>query len=713
MANSLTHIAPFCIKKCLFTLEVAFATSAGVPTDPTTPDTEISSDGGATFADCTNEITTGGTNGAGYLTLTSAETDNNVLWIAAKSANCTTTLIPIYPRVLASVGTGTLSAGSAGGGTVGTLLAYDVTGCFIKTTGGTGGAAGALQVRKIVTYSTITGAFTVAPNWETTPDATTTYDVLLPEGVTLGMLRTLNPTTPGRTAVVDANGLIDATTVKIGPTGAASAQTARDIAADVVVIDGIVDTIKLNTDYPDDCVYLDPTNGASGTTVGTNGTIGNPSDTLANANTIATSRGKKRIKFVPRADLTLLSGAYTIELDLNGGSMTMNQTASFGGSSRIYSFASIHGTVTPDIGAGQTQVDLDTNTFWDNIRFPLGCRATDYCYLTRCIIGNTNSASTFTIVGDNSVDPVYLQSCYTMKLSGLTFDCAGGADLEMHDWWGDFTVSNLAAGTTVQCYGYAKVTIDSSCTGGTFRHDSHVEVTNNSTGGATTVDLVSDATTVLTSGGIADAVWDEPQSGHTTPGTFGKYLDDEISGGGSGSGARTVVITIDDGTDPLQNATVRLTEGVNTYTATTDVDGEATFNVDDATYVVAVTKAGYSYAGTSLVVNGDEAATYSMTAIVVTPPADPALCAVTIHLRDQYGTDLADEPVEITFVAWGAAAETPPVLSVPPVQETDDDGLVEVNLYRLATYKIIYGGSGYARRVDVDVPDAGSYTVEL
>lgn len=34
---------------------------------------------------------------------------------------------------------------------------------------------------------------------------------------------------------------------------------------------------------------------------------------------------------------------------------------------------------------------------------------------------------------------------------------------------------------------------------------------------------------------IADAVWDEAQSGHTTAGTFGKFLDTEVSGVGGGS----------------------------------------------------------------------------------------------------------------------------------------------------------------------------------
>jgi hypothetical protein len=197
-------------------------------------------------------------------------------------------------------------------------------------------------------------------------------------------------------------------------------------------------------------------------------------------------------------------------------------------------------------------------------------------------------------------------------------------------------------------------------------------------------------------------------------------LDDQLdailaaASAGAGTGARTVTITVDDGTTALQNAVVRFNEGSNTFRALTNASGVAVFNLDDATYTVAVTKSGYTYAGTTLVVDGTETATYSMTVNTVTPPDDPALCAVTFHLRDQYGTDLADQPVEITWVQWDdAATETPPVLSVPPVQETDADGEVSVNLYRNAQYKIVYGEGRHARRWDGTIPNAGSYEVEL
>lgn len=211
MANSASHAAlPYPIKGARFTLLVPYLDADGDPTDPTTPDSEVSKDGAA-FADCAEEVSTiTGSNGVGYLTLSGAETDASMVALAFKVASGPkATLATLYPKKLVSITTGTLAAGSAGGGTLASAIAYDLAGCIIKTTGGTGGGGtgGAdNQARKIDTYTPSTGAFTVVPNWETVPDTTTTYDVMLPEGVTLGMLRALNPTTAGRTLDVSAGG---------------------------------------------------------------------------------------------------------------------------------------------------------------------------------------------------------------------------------------------------------------------------------------------------------------------------------------------------------------------------------------------------------------------------------------------------------------------------------------------------------------------------
>lgn len=88
---------------------------------------------------------------------------------------------------------------------------------------------------------------------------------------------------------------------------------------------------------------------------------------------------------------------------------------------------------------------------------------------------------------------------------------------------------------------------------------------------------------------------------------------------GSGTGARTITITVNDGTTVLENAVVRMTEGVNTYTALTNASGIAVFNLDDATYTVAISKSAYTYSGTTLAVSADASQTYSMTAVSITP----------------------------------------------------------------------------------------------
>lgn len=213
MANSISHSRlPYPIRKARYTVLVPYLDADGDPTDPTTPDTEVSIDSAA-FTDATEEVSTiTGSDGMGYITFTGAEMDCSALGVAYKVASGPkATLMTLYPRDLVVIASGTLSAGSAGGGTI-SALAYDVTGCFIRTTGGTGGGGtgGANnQVRKIQTYTPSTGAFTVSPNWETTVSTDTTYDVLLPEGVTLGMLKALNPTTAGRTAAIDSSGRVD------------------------------------------------------------------------------------------------------------------------------------------------------------------------------------------------------------------------------------------------------------------------------------------------------------------------------------------------------------------------------------------------------------------------------------------------------------------------------------------------------------------------
>lgn len=186
-------------------------------------------------------------------------------------------------------------------------------------------------------------------------------------------------------------------------------------------------------------------------------------------------------------------------------------------------------------------------------------------------------------------------------------------------------------------------------------------------------------------------------------------------GGGTVTGANTLTITVTDAdtSDPIENARVRIYRTGEDGTDTTDASGEVVIGRDSATWEVTVAATGYETLATTLVVSGDDAVSYELTSIVVTPQ-DAPLCAVTIPIRDQYGNELADEPVEIAFVEYTASATTtPPVLSIPPVQTSDANGNVIVNLYRYGVYKIAYGNHDYARRIQITVPNASTYTVEL
>jgi len=160
-----------------------------VPTDPTTPDTERSIDGAA-YADCTEEETTisGTATGSGYITFTGDEMNASLVMVAAKAASGpNTTLATLYPRVLAVLFSGTASAGAAGSITLvspAPAITDLLIGCIVRTTGGTGGGGGSGSLNnqaRVITAYTSGRVATVVPNWETTPDGTTTYQVLLTE----------------------------------------------------------------------------------------------------------------------------------------------------------------------------------------------------------------------------------------------------------------------------------------------------------------------------------------------------------------------------------------------------------------------------------------------------------------------------------------------------------------------------------------------------
>jgi hypothetical protein len=186
--------------------------------------------------------------------------------------------------------------------------------------------------------------------------------------------------------------------------------------------------------------------------------------------------------------------------------------------------------------------------------------------------------------------------------------------------------------------------------GDTFQFEESATVTGTTTSSATYTNQFSVRAVHV------GAVELDPASLRSALGMSAADLDSQLdailaaTSAGAGTGARTVTVTVNDGTTALQNAVVRLSEGLNTYRTLTNASGVAVFNVDDATYTVAVTKSGYTYAGTTMVVNGTETATYSMTVVSITPPDGPTKTVLTILCLDENGDADSGVNVSIRYV---------------------------------------------------------------
>jgi hypothetical protein len=205
MGNHASHAClPYPIYGARYTVFPPYLDADGDPTAPVTPDTEYSQNGSASWTDTAEEITDM-SNGLAMLTFTSLETLCNSLSVQFKVASGPkNTLGNWFPRRLPVIATGTLVSGAwtATGGTLPTILPYDITNCFFRQAR-TSVLINALnEARRITAYDPVSGVFTVTPDFEVVAAASVPYEILLPEGVTMGMLTTLRPEIDGRRAGV-------------------------------------------------------------------------------------------------------------------------------------------------------------------------------------------------------------------------------------------------------------------------------------------------------------------------------------------------------------------------------------------------------------------------------------------------------------------------------------------------------------------------------
>ena len=158
-----------------------------------------------------------------------------------------------------------------------------------------------------------------------------------------------------------------------------------------------------------------------------------------------------------------------------------------------------------------------------------------------------------------------------------------------------------------------------------------------------------------------------------------------------GGGANLVTITVTDGTDPLENATVRVASGVLNESDETNVDGEVQFALGNATYIVTIERAGYESDVASLVVSGTTSEEYELTALVVTPPASPSVATGSMLVLDEMNEP--EEGISISLqMTEGPGTAGYSLDTKIRTEVSNGSGMVEfIKLRRGATYSIWRG----------------------
>jgi hypothetical protein len=213
-----------------------------------------------------------------------------------------------------------------------------------------------------------------------------------------------------------------------------------------------------------------------------------------------------------------------------------------------------------------------------------------------------------------------------------------------------------------------------------------------------------DAAGVRTALGMANADMDDQLDAILVQATA-------AAGASGGTGARTCVITVNDGSTALEGARVRVTKGAETYAQDTNVSGQVTFNLNDGSWAVAITLAGYTYGGTTLIVNGDETATYSMTAASFTPSTEPNTVTVRwrVRMKNRTWAGLNDQTVYMA-IKEGPGSAGIINASAFDSDTTDANGYVEfTNTPVGSRVAVKVGTDGAEQEVDIPIDAASPY----
>lgn len=219
-------------------------------------------------------------------------------------------------------------------------------------------------------------------------------------------------------------------------------------------------TINLTPYIVSAAVWIDTVNGTSGTVVGTNGIQSTPSNSIANATTIAAALPVKRFQVLPNSTITL---AQSYSGYLFSGEQWF---LALGG--QDVSLCTVNGATVTGVGNASVGIPVFSNC-------SIGTATIAASHYNACGMAGTLSTSsvggTFNLIGcyNEGGETIDFQTAH----SAVTFNC--------RDWSGGITFRHVKAGDTAVVDGLGNITIDSTCTGGTFSFHGGINLTTNST----------------------------------------------------------------------------------------------------------------------------------------------------------------------------------------------------------------------------------------
>lgn len=395
-------------------------------------------------------------------------------------------------------------------------------------------------------------------------------------------------------------------------------KTVTDSLTDLnTVIDGVIDEVLIGAThnvtnslgrrireldeqigYEGGAIWIDTVNGVAGTTVGENGTVNNPVDSITDALALAVAIGITRLRVASGSSITLVAALEGYEI------YNFNWTLALGGQS--VSGSCIGGAAVSGICTGVIAPDFIDCQF-GNATLPPS-------HLVRCSFSGTITAG--------SAGSFFLENCYSAVAgtSAPTFDFGSGlnaSNVNFRHYSGGVEIQNMGAGSgsyNMSLEGFGQLIINANCSAtSTVAIRGNFTVTDNA-GGAIT--LSDDARIDVDQ--VAGAALDGVLADHDTEDTIGNVLNDltEESGGlyrytsaalaeaptgGAGSGAITFTYTLTNsvGGAPISDASVWATNdlaGNNVIASgTTNTSGQVVFLLDAGIVYIWRQKAGFNF----------------------------------------------------------------------------------------------------------------------